>query len=141
MLICYIDENNNRNFDVFDSIQSYHNAHPNCPVKHMFKMTDSLVLTIDGFVTKQTLTEQNIEEQQFNMYAQQFSFSASEYKARIQFPNHDGVYELYGFNPRNTRHKCLLREITTHKSIKSPPEYIRRLINKQIYNIQYAHII
>lgn len=135
LLICYTDPNDNQGFDLFNNVQDFSAKHPDDIIKHIFNLDDKLLMTNDGLFKTSELDAQRIEKEQFEFYANAYGFVKSEYKAQIKFPNRRGTYEFYGFNRHNTKHKCLLREIYSKDLVKAPPEYVRRLLDEQVYHI------
>lgn len=130
LVICYT-ENGNKSFGEFQSIQQFTDRHPGTDINYIFDNAKQLVLTNDGLTTKTDIMDKLTEASEYNRLCIKYGFFQSEYKIRVQFPDRPGTYELFGFNPRNHKYKCLLREIDSGKLLKAEPDYLRKLVTRQ----------
>lgn len=130
LVICYT-ENGNKSFGEFQDIRQFTDNHPNTDINYIFDQTEQLVLTNNGLKTKADIIDKLTEISDYNQLCIKYGFFQSEYKIQVRFPDRPGTYELFGFNPRNKKYKCLLREIDSGKLLKAEPSYLRKLVNQQ----------
>lgn len=115
ILICYLSESNQKNYNTFKNIDEFKSKNPNCDIEYMFDLQD----------------EQNNREieqmERFNFYCHQYGFTKDDYKHPLIIENkYKGV--LVGFLPQNTKYKCRIYVPTENKYYKITPKGCRELL-------------
>lgn len=115
ILICYLNENSQKNYNIFENIDEFKSKHPDCSIEYMFNLRD----------------EQNkieIEQmERFNFYCRQYGFTEDDYKHPLIIENKcEGI--LVGFLPQNTKYKCRAYVPSENKYYKMTPKHCKELI-------------
>lgn len=115
ILICYLNKNCQKNYNVFKDINEFKSKKPDCDIEYAFNLQDG---------------QNEIEQiERFNCYCHQYGFTEDDYKhPLIVEDKYEGI--LVGFLPRNTKYKCRVYIPSENQYYRMTPKCCKELIDE-----------